>query len=71
MAAGAGPLGGDHGCSARRRLTMRRRHRTAHAAIWAALALILPAMLAAAFALRGADPQGPFAERLPESGETR
>lgn len=50
---------------------MRRRHRTAHAAIWAALALILPAMLAAAFALRGADPQGPFAERLPESGETR
>lgn len=50
---------------------MRRTHRTAHVAIWAALALILPAMLTGAFALRGADPQEALAERLPESGETR
>lgn len=50
---------------------MRRRHRAAHAAIWAALALILPALLAAAFAIRGADPQGGLVERLPENGETR
>lgn len=46
---------------------MRRTHRAAHAAIWLALALLLPAMLVGAFALRGAAPTDP-AVRLPDRG---
>jgi hypothetical protein len=46
---------------------VRRAHRKAHAAVWAALALALPAVLVAAFALRGANPESRLVERLPEA----
>jgi hypothetical protein len=44
---------------------MRRAHRRAHLAAWLALALLLPALLLGAFALRAAPPVDP-AVRLPE-----
>ena len=49
---------------------MRRAHRSAHFTIWVALALILPALLIIAFALRGVPPGEPAATRLPDTGAT-
>ena len=45
---------------------MQRRHRTAHAYIWKALAIFLPAMLIAALAVRQHGPQEKPAVQLEE-----
>jgi hypothetical protein len=43
---------------------VRRAHRSAHAAVWAALAVLLPAILAAAFLLRAVDAPQPLSVRI-------
>lgn len=43
---------------------MRRAHRSAHAAVWAALAVVLPAILLAAFLVRGVDAPDPLSVRI-------
>ena len=48
---------------------MQRRHRTAHARIWTALAIIIPAVLIAALALRQYGPTEKPAVRIDTSSE--
>jgi len=43
---------------------VRRAHRSAHAVVWVALAVLLPALLVAAVLLRGVDAPEPLSVRI-------